>query len=1036
MKFAILHLSDIHFRDEGNVIIDRLDKIVNAIKNTIICIEELFVVVSGDIAFSGSDIQYQEAEFFINYLKHELESYSKSLRVKIILAPGNHDCDFSQNPRMRNEFISKLKSRKEVTDEDIDECTISQNQFFKFLDKYPPTYRNKLFYIYEFNNCSFIVYNTAWMSVLDEIQGTAVFPSHILNEVRKKFDENTIFFQVFHHPSHWLEQESKRLFDSTIASFPGFVFLGHEHTPDAYLKSDIEQIMSNAFIHGDVLQDSEDLAKSGFNLLIYDDETNKHNFHKYNLNQQQSLYLESDACKVIDRTFNEHRVISFTEEYERKINDLGFLCTHPRKTELSLVDLYIFPDLQESVKNNALDNKDTIRMNSAILATNVKDYPCVIIFGEEISGKTTLLYQLQKKYNDMSMVSIHLNAVNITNKFLNPDTLRSEIDKCFISQYGNKKISIFQQMNKSEKIILIDDFDKINFHYEDNGDEIIKLTKFINILLEYSTNIILISNDSFEVKVYTTEIKQILSNFKSFNVLEFGHLLIDKLIDKWLRINTSTINQKQDSLVEEKNEIRHVLTKVSHGNLLPRYPIYIINLLQAHEAGRENIKGNGFAYLYESLITRAFGLSSIKDSKKDILGSYLSELAYYCFTQNKYSISEVDIEKFNQTFSADKGINSLTILDIDLLIKGRLLNRDSGSFISFTQHYVYYYYLAKYIVEYFDDDEYGITIKNLVNDIVKRIYILEFANIIIFIVHHSPNKKNILNLIMKQANQLFLELNPTELKDSEFTTLSKSISSNILMVLNDKPKEQKHLESLHEQDYLDDINRKSLTNQHSDSQLMREEVRELDVISKINLAFKLMEILGLIAKNNASLKRTMKDQVITEVFDLGLRSITALLKELNDNHDSLVKDVEELIQRKNLKISSDSSKIEENAKKIIGSLAIAFAGLFIHKIVVSIASKELNLIFKEICTNKNDIAHKLIFLAINLEFPSGLDVERILEFNKELKSDLIAENLLRLFTRNHLYKYDVDRSKSDRLLSELNIGKKSMLLKKNKQKTI
>ena len=67
MKLLLIHLSDIHITGDDDVITGRHSQIVNAVKNLDYSLDLCVVVVTGDIAFSGTDEQYLVAfEFFEN----------------------------------------------------------------------------------------------------------------------------------------------------------------------------------------------------------------------------------------------------------------------------------------------------------------------------------------------------------------------------------------------------------------------------------------------------------------------------------------------------------------------------------------------------------------------------------------------------------------------------------------------------------------------------------------------------------------------------------------------------------------------------------------------------------------------------------------------------------------------------------------------------------------------------------------------------------------------------------------------------------
>lgn len=1029
MNYSILHLSDIHFRSIDDHIINKVSKISDAIRLNLLQSNMLFVIISGDIAFSGKNEEYEVAKLFLEELIKLIKDKNKEIKIEIIVAPGNHDCDFSVNKNMRENYLDNLRERGIVSSDDLKECLTVQSSFFNnMLEKYKPSNlsQSHLYYIYEFEQCNFIVYNTAWCSKLHESQGMLFFPDDVLQSL-KLLPINKATIQVFHHPTHWLQQDSKRKFDKHLSSIPSIVFVGHEHTQESYIKSDILQEKSNVYILADQLQDSSNETVSGFSLItLQDGAILKYEIKIYDWNASDQIYITKKTDNfTLDDTVSDTTVL-FDHSYESTINDIGFLCTHPRKAEISLNDIFISPDLEE-LYNNTNEKIDSIRINTSQIVSKLKDTPKLLIFGEEISGKTTILKQLQLELSKQNIIGVYIDVVkDIQSKHLDIQNLITEIKKIYSTQFkGNNHLDKFAQCDKKNLVLLIDNMNQIKFHYNEIEEFTNKMTTFLQNLEKISDQIIIMSDIEFLLQVTSTDLKKTFSSYKGFRLLEFGYYLIDKMINKWQRINTTVTYLDNEKLEEEKQEIRTVITKASQNNFLPRYPVYIINLIQAREMGKENINNNGFAYLYETLISRAFQIAKVTSNKRALLDLYLSEFAFYCFENLRFEISKNNINALSLRFAQERSISPVESSDLQLLVIGRLLN-EKQEFYSFSQHYIYYYYLARYIIENIDDPHHKEKLTSLIDVIINRIYMPEFANITVFLIHHTKNKNLLLTKIVNQARNLFSDMTETNLLDSEFSSLADSITHKIDLDQKSTPENKSKM--LMRQDQIE-RNSVSRAPNHLETRHKDEEIVELDIFAKINLSLKLIELLGLIAKNNPYLKNTMKNDLIEELFKLGFRAINVLLKFLNDNHSSISSDIENLISKKKL------SKEEKNKEtiKIVGNLTLLFSASFIHKIAASISSKELFLAFDNICNKYNSPAYKVLHQAIKLEFPSGLDIPEIKTTNESLKNQKIGQTLLRVFVKRYLYTFNIEPSKKDKLLSVFKqIEDKSILVKQNR----
>ena len=63
-QIVIVHIGDIHIRDAHNPVLSRIDRIAAAIRAQQLLASAVFIVVAGDIAYSGKPEEYALAESF------------------------------------------------------------------------------------------------------------------------------------------------------------------------------------------------------------------------------------------------------------------------------------------------------------------------------------------------------------------------------------------------------------------------------------------------------------------------------------------------------------------------------------------------------------------------------------------------------------------------------------------------------------------------------------------------------------------------------------------------------------------------------------------------------------------------------------------------------------------------------------------------------------------------------------------------------------------------------------------------------------
>ena len=184
---AILHLSDIHFRPGSNPVSTRVDSIAAAVRAHLQGPTCCFIVVTGDVAYSGHADEYAIAAQFFTSLRQKL-SADLSIPIHLLLVPGNHDCNF-HSPATLRDFIINHFSRDDVLTPDqelLTNCVSVQRDFLHFLHQLISDAPSETHPVYSEQDYSvgpttirFHLYNTAWISRLHELPGTMLYPVSI-----------------------------------------------------------------------------------------------------------------------------------------------------------------------------------------------------------------------------------------------------------------------------------------------------------------------------------------------------------------------------------------------------------------------------------------------------------------------------------------------------------------------------------------------------------------------------------------------------------------------------------------------------------------------------------------------------------------------------------------------------------------------------------------------------------------------------------------------------------------------------------------
>lgn len=711
-------------------------------------------------------------------------------------------------------------------------------------------------------------------------------------------------------------------------------------------------------------------------------------------------------------TIDKYGRLIFKEEHYNRILDTGVKLTHPRKEKINIEDLFVFQDIQKV--------NDNTRLSSSSL-TSLTDKPHkVIIFGDDMSGKTTLAYKLQRSYVEQNYYPVYINSNRINSSL--EDKFENLIYRMIKKQYKNIDDDFLESIDHKKIIVIIDDYQNIKI----NRDKQIILN---GILTKKYSGVIIFSNISKRLEVVTNnELHESFLDFDLYNLNQYGYKLRDEVIAKWLSIGqdqTLDNDTKHQQVIEISKTIN---TTVGNG-FVPTYPIFILTLLQSFEATTSTnvFTGSAYAEFYNYLITHALGSSGIEPSEFGLYYSYLSELSFKLFHEVKNDVDRNELEIFHKQFIEKKKLNRDFNRFTSALIISKILKLESdGESYRFNHNYIYYFFVGKYLSEKITNKR----IQEIIQSITKRVYLTEFSNILLFLVHFSKDQF-IFDGILGEAKSVFKDLESVTFNKAEFVKINKLINEEVKILIEDNPVEKNRQQELQRKD---DISIHQSSNCNSkEIHSYKEDIHELDIFSKVNLSFKLVGMLGQLAKNYNELDGDVKVEIVEEAYDLGLRSLKQMLDSFEEYSEIIKEEISSKIEAKN--INSEAEKMNLSSK-ITFQFATMISLGFLAKISSSVASKDLRNITEEVYNSDPTIAKSLINIAIDLDFSNGLNINKIVSLHEKIKDNNLCLMLLRLFVTRHLYKFNVEHSKRQRICTKLNIGieqQRSMITAQSKQ---
>jgi hypothetical protein len=325
----------------------------------------------------------------------------KRIPVEYIIAPGNHDCDFSGDLAVRQSVLdSTIEKAGKLPQSYIDEATKVQRAFFEFRKVFQSqkavVFEDPLWTSlrYEINKSVifFEILNASWMSSKHEQQGGILFPFERYKD--RELQKADLRMSVLHHPLNWYNKANYLDFRTFIRSLSDILVSGHEHQSNVGVIDDA-QSGECAYVEGAALQERGE-NKSGFNIVQLNIDENTFACEKFDW--ATTHYVAADQGSWFPFRALPKRApseLAITAEFKNVITDPGATLKHPDKRDLLLDDIYVFPDLDSKISGSKNITSPLLRKkNSSSLANWSTFDKGVILEGTENAGKTRLLFKL------------------------------------------------------------------------------------------------------------------------------------------------------------------------------------------------------------------------------------------------------------------------------------------------------------------------------------------------------------------------------------------------------------------------------------------------------------------------------------------------------------------------------------------------------------------------------------------------------------------------------------------------------------------
>lgn len=776
MKILLLQLSDLHISDNSLTTNNTISCIVNSLRE-LPEFDEVTIILSGDLAYSGKKHEYEHVGHFIGKLITSIRKEfwdGEYKKIEVVTVPGNHDVSFESNQRNRNE-VKKLSKDCENT---ITEELKLQTNFFEFANRNNCFLSNKLVDIktvcYGSYEIQFNLINTAPFSTLNDENGDNDKDLHCIPEeylqLLKRTTTSSISCTVMHHNTDWFNWESKKSLEATINKDSSILFVGHDHLPQISF-STINGELDCIIAKGGTFNDPA--ISNNFVAITFD--TDKQEFTTYSMVFGDKVFnVTKRDSKIIDIPFR-YKDFILSKSFLLKLNEISWDGINPNT-------IFEFPTLKKSQTDEFKENKQIGNYEDFI--QNIKDKDFCLLEGNELSGKSFLLKFLYKK-SFVNGVPIFINA----NDIYKGDNIEKLIKRNFEEQYGEDKdlYSKYNQLDKQEKIVFIDNIDKV----KDQQEFIIKLKKFYGIIFATSKPI------QYDIRELILDRTKEETNVIKYTIEPFYYEKRIKLIKK---ICTSLYGEENISLIEKKaKDINNFICEnLKLFNISPYFILAFSTNYIKRPSGSDN-KLNVFGEVFRSNIIQNFNKAS--EIKVETAFFILEEVALKIFKDRTYPLSisafiEV-IDKYNKDY--DQKINALNFIkDLEdcKILKSSIEKAQS---YKFDNDNILAFFIAKKIIDLKEHPD----VKQFLHHLITFISFGINSEILMFVIA-LRNDWDLLNLILAEVESQTKDWQEFSFQQNNLSFLNNNIKTTVInaptprnkqIVIDDREKHERNVKN-------------------------------------------------------------------------------------------------------------------------------------------------------------------------------------------------------------------------------------------------
>lgn len=1011
----IVHVTDVHLKNSVSEPSRRAKAVGSALASRFDTRSSVILALGGDIAYHGSKEQYVLATQFVDALRASL-NIAGFASVDVVVAPGNHDCNYKEQDE--HERLALWHAAQDMSKAPALFRSLSSVQAaFRDWEKDVATPGAQL--------ASTLVrtciggptgefcldaLNTSWSSVLDKREGHLAFCEIDV----PRLGEGSIALLVAHHPPNWFQQEHKAAMQRWIDETYDIVLYGHEHYNDEAERRSRHSGAALNIVAGSAFYSGDRASNDGFSVIAFCGDS-PCTMSQATFRWAGEKFLVQGPLTTRDFTPNPAKVRprrSFTKNFLAELEDPGMQLNHPGVSRpIRLSELLVEPRLLLDLPSQVAEADPSSAISaSSLLRDGGTHKPISLIFGPELSGKSTLCKFLCSVGQANGLVPLWLNIASLSSP--NSGEVTSWINKTLESTYiGGGEV--FYQAEMSERVILLDGLDRLKGNASSRVALIERCAGLAGRVF-----VVMSASSATEGLVVLGRGERKLPDADIYEIVPLSKQATHELLRRWYSLG-GTEASFPESGIELEARCRQVATRMSamlgrHG--LPPFPVSVLLLLQLTEAMRESdaiVADGSFGYIMESLIVTEMQRARVSVPLGIAVG-YLAEFAWFLESRESLAVDEENYSEFHRAFEAAHG---LTVPEKQIkkdLSEARFLTVEAGA-IRFRYPYLFHFFLAKHLAAIYATAA-G---QDLVTKLIHYIHTDKAASVLTFLAHFSP-EPDLVDRLLERAKNMHSGADMADFwaRSSMFARFNTIDAKQQLLSYDSKEAD-------------DEISSEELlADPRSDGEVSQGEMfpAEEDTTGWTS-ALKLIHVLGQVLRSRST--RMGVDQKTAVVF----ACVTVARKTLGFAFDELERDAPNLVHKasgafeKLLNMNRD--KAARQANSFLGWLVVALSCTYIFRVGRACGADEFMALNASLLSKSKDRNDRIFLLCARVLGEKVLvENELVSMYEQAADADLLPTAIIRRLARYRLHISPPDDTQRRRVARKMNLGSSASLIAK------